>query len=274
MRKTILNEYLKSFLGLGEAEPLHIELSGMTYPDPTYSILRQKSSLTVIEYVLDGEGYVVIDNKPHLVKKDTVYLLPAGEYHYYYADKKNPYKKLFLNVKGSLCQHLLLSYGLSGQYFFDGRSVRGSFDRIEQLIRSDIPLDEVQARLNGLFLEVISMLSLNLLTQRHSNDALKLKKYIDENLDRQVSADELSCQIFRSPDYCLKLFGREFGVTPYAYQLDQKMSIARSLLSGTKLSIGEIAARLGYSDVHYFSNLFCRKCGARPTAYRKRIGAE
>ncbi|MBQ2390296.1 MAG: AraC family transcriptional regulator, partial [Clostridia bacterium] len=31
----------------------------------------------------------------------------------------------------------------------------------------------------------------------------------------------------------------------------------------------EIAEKLGYNDIHYFSNLFQKKCGYRPSSYRK-----
>ena len=41
------------------------------------------------------------------------------------------------------------------------------------------------------------------------------------------------------------------------------------LLAETNLSVGAIAAELGYEDLHYFSNLFYAKTGIRPLRYRK-----
>ena len=96
-----------------------------------------------------------------------------------------------------------------------------------------------------------------------------LKNYLDSHQERIVSADELAKNIFRSKDYCLKLFRREFHITPYAYQIERKMETAKSLLADTHISIGDIAEKLGYSDIHYFSNLFQKKCGCRPSEYRK-----
>ena len=129
----------------------------------------------------------------------------------------------------------------------------------------------MQSALQGVFLEIIARLSLAQTDAMHSEEALKIKSYLDLNLSRLVNAKELAGVVFRSPDYCLKLFLREFGITPYSYQISRKMQVAKSLLRDTNMSIEEIAESLGYSDAHYFSNLFLQKCGSRPTSYRKSI---
>ena len=127
----------------------------------------------------------------------------------------------------------------------------------------------MQSALQGIFIEILCSLSLAESEAHHSVEALKMKEFLDENIHRLVSATELSRVIFRSSDYCLKLFKREFGVTPYAYQINRKMELAKYFLSKTEMSVEEIAESLGYCDVHYFSNLFINKCGIRPSAYRK-----
>ena len=118
-------------------------------------------------------------------------------------------------------------------------------------------------------MQVFSALALAKKMSALSPEGLKLKEYLDGNLDRSVSAKELSEVIFRSPDYCRKLFLRSFGITPYGYQLEQKLRRGKTLLSQTSLSVGEIAALLGYDDPHYFSNLFLSKTGVRPLLWRK-----
>ena len=61
-----------------------------------------------------------------------------------------------------------------------------------------------------------------------------MKKFLDENRDRLVTNSELANHIYRSPDYSLKLFKREFGTTPYDYQIKNKIHMATSLLQHTK----------------------------------------
>lgn len=249
--------------------PMYIELAGVTYPNPTYLTRRFKSNCFVIEYVTDGEGFVEINNELFPVKKDTVYLLYEGERHYYYSDEKNPFTKIFMNFCGEIGFTLLNSYGLMGKHFFQGNSLKDVFEKIPSVIHSDLTDKEMQSVLQGILIEIISSLSLTESENIHSEEALELKNYIDSNLRLIVSAEELSHCIFRSPDYCVKLFKREFGITPYTYQINRKISAAKSLLCESSMSIGEIATFVGYTDSHYFSNLFYEKCGVRPSKYRK-----
>lgn len=266
-----MNEYLRPFSCFDLKLPFYIALAGETYPDRLYHIVRPESQVSVIEYITEGEGYVIIDGKSHHVSKDTIYFLPQGQTHDYYADRDNPFTKIWLNISGSFCEHLASVYGLSGKYFFDGKGLKPNFEKILNIIHSDMPDQEMQCALQGIFVEIISNLCVADARLGHSEEALKLKGYLDANIGKLISLKELSEIIFRSPDYCQKLFSREYHITPYAYQLEQKMKTAKSLLANTNMPLGEIAEKLGYSDIHYFSNLFQKKCGCRPSAYRKNI---
>ena len=103
------------------------------------------------------------------------------------------------------------------------------------------------------------------------NEMNTLIEYITMNPRRIVSNQELADVIFHSKDYVIKRFFANFGVTPYEYQIQQKIFSAKNLLGHTKLSVKEIAASLGYDDQHYFSYMFKKRCGLSPTQYRKKV---
>ncbi len=266
-----MNEVRKAFPAQKDGSPIHISMAGITYPDADYHIRRPKSSVSVIEYIIEGDGYVMLEGVPHHVKKDTIYFLSAGSDHEYFSDKDTPYTKIFMNIDDSpLSMRLISAFGLTGKFFFEGNGLKSLFEKILITIHSDMTDGEMQSTFHGILTEIFSRLQKAENMAAHSGEALRLKEYLDANLNRIVTGKELSAVIFRSPDYCLKLFGREFGTTPYAYQLDRKLQVAKTLLSDTGLSVGEIAESLGYSDMHYFSNLFKEKCGVRPLEYRKK----
>ncbi len=264
-----MKERLKYFPFADQVTPFYITLAGITLPDPDYCITRASSKTSVIEYVVRGEGFVRLGGREVSVGKDTVYFLPQGSAHEYASHRADPFEKIFLNVSGSFCSQLWSEYGLEGKHFFDGGAVKSVFEKIPGIIFSSLSDPEMQSALQGIFVEIVSHLSFASRASGHSEEALKLQTFLDSHLDRLVSAKELAGEIFRSPDYCQKLFLREFGLTPYAYQIHQKMKKAKALLLNTQMSIGEIAASLGYRDAHYFSNLFQTKCGIRPLEYRK-----
>lgn len=262
-------EDMKAFPVLTGQPVLHIPLAGVSYCDKSYHIIRDKSDVAVLEYILEGEGYVELDGKPRAVEKNSIYFLPRGIRHSYYADSENPFTKIFMNIAGPLCDQLTDAYGLTGRLFFPGGGLKPVFGRIPDILHGEADDEIMQAALQGVLVEILARLSQGRAAVKHSQEALALKSYIDANTDRIVTGGELARQIYRSPDYCQKLFGREFGMTAYSYQLKRKMAIAQSLLADTNMQVAEIAESLGYSDAHYFSNLFKEKCGCRPLEYRK-----
>ncbi len=266
-----MNEVRKAFPDQKDGSPIHISMAGITYPDTSYHIKRPNSSVSVIEYIIEGDGYVMLDGEPQQVTKDTIYLLPAGADHEYFSDKDTPFTKIFMNIDDSpLSMRLISAFGLTGKFFFEGDGLKPLFERILITLHSDISDGEMQTVFHGIFTEILSRLHKARNMSDHSEEAVKLKNYLDANIGRIVSGKELASVIFRSPDYCLKLFSREFGITPYSYQLERKMQIAKTLLSDTSLSVGEIAESLGYGDMHYFSNIFKEKCGIRPLKFRNK----
>ena len=70
-------------------------------------------------------------------------------------------------------------------------------------------------------------------------------------------------------DYIRKLFRSHLSTTPLAYFQEKVIQKAEQLLREKNLSVVELAARLGYHDVYYFSRLFKKKNGLPPGTYRK-----
>jgi LacI family transcriptional regulator len=64
-------------------------------------------------------------------------------------------------------------------------------------------------------------------------------------------------------------FHRYLGRTPKAELLRVQMEQAKRLLRDTKLALKIIARRLGFSSETYFSYVFQRECGLRPSVYRE-----
>jgi AraC-like DNA-binding protein len=62
---------------------------------------------------------------------------------------------------------------------------------------------------------------------------------------------------------------KSLGVSPHEYVLAQRMQSARQLLSDTDLPVKEVARRLGYRDVFYFTRQFTQRTGVSPALYRR-----
>ena len=53
------------------------------------------------------------------------------------------------------------------------------------------------------------------------------------------------------------------------YLLGWRMALAKDLLRGDGVSVGEVAQRVGYSSSSTFSVAFARQVGAPPTTYAR-----
>ena len=63
------------------------------------------------------------------------------------------------------------------------------------------------------------------------------------------------------------------GRSPHEEIQRVQMNRVKELLSGTELSLAEIAERAGFRHTEYLSVVFKRECGATPSAFRKEHGA-
>ncbi len=71
-----------------------------------------------------------------------------------------------------------------------------------------------------------------------------------------------------SAGYFSHYFRDKLGASPMKYLTTLRIEKAKFLLSESDVSVSNIAASLGYSDVLYFSRIFKKAVGESPTAYR------
>ena len=100
---------------------------------------------------------------------------------------------------------------------------------------------------------------------RHLGDAIA---YMKEHLQDEVSLDSLADAINISKTHLVKIFRKELGSSPMRYLTGLRVEASASLLSGTDMTLGQVAERLNfYSDSH-FSKVFKKSMGENPSAYR------
>ena len=265
-----MREDIEYFAASGENLPFAIELAGISYCDGSYRITRSQSPITVIEYVISGEGIIEIDGQTYRPSAGDVYILRRGTRHTYYSDAKNPWVKMFFNLAGDFAPASLQAYLPDAPVVIRNPSVKGQFETMLGYTRMRERLEDTEIfRLCALEFHRLLMMLSSPLPPAQKDESEKVRDYIDKNSRRIISNDELAGLIYRSQDYMIKRFRTAYGVTPYDYQLNRKMENAKRLLSETRLSVKEIASMLGYNDAMYFSNIFKKKCGRSPLQFRK-----
>lgn len=93
--------------------------------------------------------------------------------------------------------------------------------------------------------------------------------YIHEHIAEPLTVESLAAREYLSSGRYRDIFRRMLGMSPQEYILKLRVDIARDLLTGSHLSIAEIALSVGCPDSRYFSRLFLKRTGFSPSAYRK-----
>ena len=88
--------------------------------------------------------------------------------------------------------------------------------------------------------------------------------YINENLGRELSVDQLSAQVYMSRSHFTRLFRQQTGSPVHTYIRQQRLLYAAKLIRGG-MPAGQAAAESGYSDYSAFFRAFRECFGASPS---------
>ena len=96
-----------------------------------------------------------------------------------------------------------------------------------------------------------------------------LREFIQTHYTESFDAKAVETVCGLSYKYAGTLFKEETGQTIREYQRTLRLRKAKQLLKETDKPITDIAQLTGFSDVFYFSKVFCAKQGCPPSEYRR-----
>lgn len=95
------------------------------------------------------------------------------------------------------------------------------------------------------------------------------RQYIGAHFCEAMSLEDVALAVHLNPRYLSKVFRQEAGLNYLDYVTAKRMEYAAELLRKTTLSVADISLKAGYQDVKYFTKLFRKKMGIRPSEYRR-----
>jgi AraC-like DNA-binding protein len=97
-----------------------------------------------------------------------------------------------------------------------------------------------------------------------------IEEYIDLNLQKNLSVEELASHLRMSTSYFARSFRSSVGLTPHAYVMRRRLLHAQELIASTDLPLIDIAVATGFADQSHFSRRFHQMTGVSPRTYRVR----
>lgn len=105
------------------------------------------------------------------------------------------------------------------------------------------------------------------ITQRMS----RLYSYIDENYQYPIRLADVAETEGITPTHLSHFFSENFGISFQQYLSNMRFEHAVRLMDDTSMSISDIAAASGFSDLKYMTQMFQHYFGCRPKEFRKNL---
>lgn len=262
-----------------------------------------------IIFVTNGEIIVKTKTKEYVTAKNQVHIMPPNLYHtrYFTEGMSCNYYNVHLDLFHTPNDE---NFSVNDTYIreINGKSYlkanklkhRGSFENIkvaelfnvhnpEQLSfifeelftayrNSDDPFNIINLKLISykLILQLLKECELNGIKLFEYKKNLHIDlfesfiEYVHNNYDKNIDLNEIAKKYNLSKNHFSKMFKKQYNLSPHAFLISVRIDEAKKLLKSGKYMINEIAEKVGYDDIAYFSRLFKLKEGSSPLNYLKR----
>jgi AraC-like DNA-binding protein len=93
----------------------------------------------------------------------------------------------------------------------------------------------------------------------------RARAWIEANLFSPLRVGELAKHCATSESTLLRAFQKELGRTPTSYARERRLDAALLLLKSSRYAVGEVASRVGYSNLPAFTEAFHKHFGVTPS---------
>lgn len=241
-------------------------------------------------YILEGEMIMSCMGQDYLLKAGDGVFINSNCAHMSRPTNPESARYLSLNIKPSL---LTLYHGsvVEQKYFLPyANSPRTQIIAFSsQLAEQQLIIDEIlllfsliQNKEFGYELDTFGQLlkvwkHLLIFAETHSNEAVRLERpeahamlqYIHDHFAESISIEDISRHVHLSKGECSRLFHASYNSSIVSHMTDYRISQSIPLLTGTTLSMAEIALQCGFNSSSYFTKVFREKVGVPPLQYRK-----
>lgn len=276
----VFNERIIYYYKTKDNFPLSIKYAGITFEDKNFYIKRTNSNMYIYEYIVSGNGYLEMDNNLYKLEKGSFFIIPKGKTYSYYSDKADPFKKVWFCGDGILMDNLFNTYFYLKSLIIIQKDYSKDLDKILNALSKFKNTPSGIQKITNLYCSLMtkayidyqkdSGLPLSKDVPSTDDRAIFIKNYIDDNLVQNFNLEILCNHLHMTKVQLIRLFKKEYDITPYAYYLQEKFEIAENLITNTSMQIKEIAEKVGFEDEYYFSHTFKKYKGMSPTTLRKK----
>lgn len=226
-------------------------------------------------FIRDGEGCLKIGDKEYLPKPGQIFLMPKGIKQSYFNISGTPFTKYWchftakigdMNIFDMIKLPLYIDVKDSEALEYIFNELLTHYNSME--LSASLMLKSSIFRLISYYIDNTTVESINM---SHSEAIDKLNliiQYIENNLNKSITIEELSRIAYLHPNYFIRLFKKHLGTSPIQYINKRRIEEAKRLLTTTDSTLSEICCKIGTKDIYYLSKMFKDHTGFSPSVYR------
>lgn len=238
-----------------------------------YEVLKD----AVIHYISKGYGTFKINDEVYNLKQGDIFILLKGMNVEYIASMDEPWEYYWIGFSGSKANECLNRTAIIESYAASCKED----SKIPHII---LNMCEISKTYNPscsddiLLLKELYSLLYALIEEFPKPFEYKDKElhayiqeainFINSNYMNSITVNEIANHVNLSRSYLYKMFIKNLKISPQKYLINLRMYKATLLLKNTKIPIGEVASKVGYSDSLLFSKTFSKYFSMSPLNYR------
>lgn len=243
---------------------------------PSYYLDNRRRTLgeAILQYTWCGEGRVRRGRKVQKCGAGQALLMLEGDRteYYYPMDSRTPWKFTWVNFSGarSVVAELIRLHGDVIRLDSRGETVR-ALNVITHLYETKNFVDRYHAA--EMIAGLVCSMGRELAGLRNEGEPpiRQALNYLRDHHRRPINIKEVAAKFSLSREHFSRVFHAETGVTPAHFLRDLRLQTSRSLLLGTRMPVGEIAEKSGFSSPTHFCRSFKAAFGFPPDSFRERM---
>lgn len=250
---------------------------------PGYTFTGEKHNFFELTYIDSGIMYTEVDGVTYELKEKDLILYGPGQFHRQYTSESQSvsYVTILFDMENitpdipedwyntlinRVFSYNQKTYGLMKAIVQESTNALPYMDNLMQCLVTELIIRLLQG-------EYSTSVSLANLTRQNYRDELfeNIITYVESKMYEPLTIADICQQFSLSRSSLQLLFKNTVNQSPKKYISDMKLERSCQMLRENKYTVSEIALKLGYSSIHYFSNAFHQKYQISPSEYAKRI---
>lgn len=225
-------------------------------------------------FMCDGEAYYKISGDEFSPKPGQLFWFPEGTVQTYYTRGNHCLKKYWCHFTATIGTMNLFDV-IKLPYYIEAPDSKLQELFVDLVYYYENRCITSSLKLKALLLEIISYYIehsvIKKISMSPSDSVEKLNvviSYIDCNLSKNITLDELAQVANLHPNYFANFFKNHLGVPPIKFINSRKIDTAKKLLKTTGHNISQISELVGFDDIYHFSKVFKKYTGFSPSEYK------